>query len=298
MHSNMANEMQDDEVKFEFLKVRVLSFLSSFLFLIGALSVFLTAFGGDNSALNALSISDLGTKLISFGYFCWILHAIAEISIDKSPVRRPFAHMRYGKTRGVSRSVRVDLVRMNVYHSIIFSAASFFQGLAFAVLLELSKSNRVDGVNIYVNINLLASLLWLVSAAMTVSSRGCCWLYCFRTNAELFDQTANGLFVSSSIVWMFAALNVYSNVNQALLGDYLQDVVIAIWLAVGCLYVIADLMRIPTFIASVNTTPLGADGTEDDNSDVISWVTPVPRHSARMTEDLDSQQRDGRVMRS
>jgi hypothetical protein len=221
----------------------LLSLLSSALFSVG--STFLACY------IFAVSATDGGQDLmeakapkimILLGYSTLAAHTFPEIILDYS-ASRIFDHSRYGK----------DSPMLNAVNSVLFLIGSTTQCLAFLAYL----SEDMENSNLYVALNLFASVLWIGSAVATSMSRGC---FVFRCGPcpDTFDQIANGVYVLSTGLLGVAALNVYDDSNQAFLGNFLQELVFLMWAVIGVLYLAADIQRFRELPAqsSVDSRPL------------------------------------------
>jgi len=244
-----------------------LSLCASVLFLLGS---FLLAFFvfGSKSSVRVLQNVTKGYAVVfttvAYGFIA--LSMVPEILLDR--IKRPFAHSRYGKLHGTSKSFGMDLFKLNIAQSILFIIASILQAVAFFILFQFENSNKLDEVDLYCKINLAASWFWLFSSALALVTRGCCWFSCLRSAVQTLDQMGNALYIISTVMWMFAALNEYENFANAGLGPNLQDNVMIMWFVAGCAYTVADVLRFcernPP--SSVDNTPLANDDGETELS--------------------------------
>ena len=246
-----------------------LSLCASVLFFLGSFFLALFVFGSKSNIRVLQNISrGYAVVLTTIAYVLIALSTVPEFMLDR--IKRPFAHSRYGKLHGIKRSFGMDLLKLNIAQSILFLIASILQAVAFFILFQFEDNKNVDEVDLFCKINLAASWFWLFSAALAIVTRGCCWFNCLRTAVQTLDQMGNALYIISTIMWMFAALNEYENFANAGLGPNLQDHVMVMWFFAGCAYTVADVMRFyeRNPASAVDQRPLARD--EDDADTELS----------------------------
>ena len=211
---------------------RRLVVLSSILFFFGSAAIFaylvleVTA-----KSVNAFRKDPIPDYVALAGYSCFAVHALVELALDLSPVRRLYSFGRYGKVYMSSRVYGMDLLKVNLAQSYCFLLASIVQYLAFYYL----KNNDLE---LYVGLNLLSSCLWVVTAALALMARGLFWIFIRSNRRQRLEKTANGLYILMAVIWMLDAVNQMDGFNGKILGDGLQDAAICILFLSGFLYLL------------------------------------------------------------
>jgi len=259
--------MSESAEKASFLREKRLALTSSTLFLAGSTVLAVLVTSDRIKPLRSLPYVK-GTLLVIIAYALLALHVVPEIALDRSTPQRPFSHNRYGKLQRRSRRLRVDFAYLNFAQSFTFFTASLVQGAAFFVLFEYEDNEDFDNVDIYCKINLASSSLWVITSALALVSRGCCWIRYCRSWTDTLEQSGNGLYIVSTFVWMIAGLNQFENFDHPYLGDNLQDCVLIIWFVVGCLYTAADVRRFyERRTMHVDSRPFTKDNHDDDKTE-------------------------------